>query len=340
MPEKPDNLYCTFCGKAPREVRKLIAGPRVSICDECIKKCNDIIAQEAMKSAREDEPRRRVKPSSPALCCSFCGKQQHEAQTLIAGPSAYICDECIGLCNDIISEELDRADTAATLLATLPQNVRALIAGVLKRGLPAAARIRAVLKEQVTEDFANRVADGEPRNERIWGPWHLAGDWKDIHELVEGPASEENESHADDGLTARSPGAPSGERAEIPRWVPPNHRAPFRDLGGPRCSGAARGGAQSRRVAPVSRTCPREAPRGTRAAAGRPTEVADELTQATGWTVTGARHGAPARKAAPRNLSSVDLWFQEPTGAEELPQAGGASDGRCRREDRGPLERF
>ena len=43
------NLSCSFCGKSQREVRKLIAGPTVYICDECIKLCNDIIAEEAEK---------------------------------------------------------------------------------------------------------------------------------------------------------------------------------------------------------------------------------------------------------------------------------------------------
>ena len=41
------NLSCSFCGKSQREVRKLIAGPTVYICDECIKLCNDIIAEES-----------------------------------------------------------------------------------------------------------------------------------------------------------------------------------------------------------------------------------------------------------------------------------------------------
>jgi ATP-dependent Clp protease ATP-binding subunit ClpX len=40
------------------------------------------------------------------LYCSFCGKSQHEVRKLIAGPSVYICDECVELCNDIIREEL------------------------------------------------------------------------------------------------------------------------------------------------------------------------------------------------------------------------------------------
>src|SRR6195952_3887136 len=42
------------------------------------------------------------------LSCSFCGKSQKEVRKLIAGPTVYICDECIGLCNDIIAEEIEK----------------------------------------------------------------------------------------------------------------------------------------------------------------------------------------------------------------------------------------
>ena len=44
--------------------------------------------------------------SGKLLYCSFCGKSQHEVKKLIAGPSVYICDECVDLCNDIIREEI------------------------------------------------------------------------------------------------------------------------------------------------------------------------------------------------------------------------------------------
>ncbi|MBE9504500.1 MAG: ATP-dependent Clp protease ATP-binding subunit ClpX [Proteobacteria bacterium] len=45
------------------------------------------------------------------LVCSFCGKKQEEVKKLIAGPTVYICDECIELCNDIIEEEFEKEDT-------------------------------------------------------------------------------------------------------------------------------------------------------------------------------------------------------------------------------------
>lgn len=47
-------LYCSFCGKSQHEVRKLIAGPSVFICDECVDLCNDIIREEVQESASED----------------------------------------------------------------------------------------------------------------------------------------------------------------------------------------------------------------------------------------------------------------------------------------------
>src|SRR5437660_3662268 len=51
------------------------------------------------------------------LSCSFCGKSQKEVKKLIAGPTVYICDECIGLCNDIIAEEIEKEEQVAGLQA-------------------------------------------------------------------------------------------------------------------------------------------------------------------------------------------------------------------------------
>jgi len=54
---------------------------------------------------------RRREEGHGNLQCSFCGKSQKEVKKLIAGPTVYICDECIGLCNDIIAEEVDREES-------------------------------------------------------------------------------------------------------------------------------------------------------------------------------------------------------------------------------------
>ena len=58
--------------------------------------------------------------SEKLLYCSFCGKSQHEVRKLIAGPSVFICDECIELCNDIIRDEAQGEQQAPGARAGLP----------------------------------------------------------------------------------------------------------------------------------------------------------------------------------------------------------------------------
>src|SRR5512139_2868161 len=53
--------------------------------------------------------------SDKLLYCSFCGKSQHEVRKLIAGPSVFVCDECIALCNDIIREEAQSGEELGKL---------------------------------------------------------------------------------------------------------------------------------------------------------------------------------------------------------------------------------
>jgi len=61
------------------------------------------------------------------LYCSFCGKSQHEVRKLIAGPSVYICDECVELCNDIIREELDEAGADKHEKLPTPKDIHAFL---------------------------------------------------------------------------------------------------------------------------------------------------------------------------------------------------------------------
>ena len=79
------------------------------------------------------------------LYCSFCGKSQHEVKKLIAGPSVFICDECIDLCNDIIRDEISNLDTISSAKTELP--TPAEITGLLDQyviGQQTAKRILAV----------------------------------------------------------------------------------------------------------------------------------------------------------------------------------------------------
>jgi len=68
------------------------------------------------------------KREGQSLCCSFCGKSQKEVKKLIAGPTVYICDECIGLCNDIIAEEMDREEQVdGKLRIPRPSEIKAVL---------------------------------------------------------------------------------------------------------------------------------------------------------------------------------------------------------------------
>ena len=59
--------------------------------------------------------------SEKLLYCSFCGKSQHEVRKLIAGPSVFICDECVELCNDIIREEVQEGSETASARNKFPR---------------------------------------------------------------------------------------------------------------------------------------------------------------------------------------------------------------------------
>lgn len=61
------------------------------------------------------------------LYCSFCGKSQHEVRKLIAGPSVYICDECVELCNDIIREELEEVSSSEHEQLPKPKEIHAFL---------------------------------------------------------------------------------------------------------------------------------------------------------------------------------------------------------------------
>ena len=75
-----------------------------------------------------DDKQGNNKDSDRLLYCSFCGKSQHEVRKLIAGPSVFICDECVELCNDIIREEIQEKPIAGggSSLPT-PHDIKAIL---------------------------------------------------------------------------------------------------------------------------------------------------------------------------------------------------------------------
>jgi hypothetical protein len=98
-------LACSFCGKNQPQVRKLIAGPGVYICDQCISKAGQVIATGEAAAT----PLSAVKPIGEDITtakCSFCGKRRYQVSGLAAAARAAICTECLALCHEITAEEL------------------------------------------------------------------------------------------------------------------------------------------------------------------------------------------------------------------------------------------
>ncbi|PRD39764.1 UNVERIFIED_CONTAM: clpX [Trichonephila clavipes] len=119
---------------------------------------------------------------SKLLFCSFCGKSQHEVRKLIAGPSVYICDECVDLCNDIIREEVqdktdektaDRLPTPRELKSTLDDYVigqdqakRVLAVAPRHRGRAVEEQYPAHRPDRLGQDAAGRNA-GAPAQRAV-----------------------------------------------------------------------------------------------------------------------------------------------------------------------------
>jgi ClpX C4-type zinc finger len=126
------------------------------------------------------------------LNCSFCGKSQREVRKLIAGPNVYICDECIGLCNDIIAED----QAGRSWAATLPGDARVFITDTLDRGSTAAERLL---------NFVEQLGLTLPVEVRM-AMANLTSAWMTLRAAV----------HDDDAGKASR-----GGEVEVPAWVQP-----------------------------------------------------------------------------------------------------------------------
>jgi len=96
---------CSFCNKSQHDVRKLVAGPNVNICDECVDICVDILAED-----RKDTPPPVKKPSTPlgtmayiersashlAVQCSLCHMHTPVEHTLSVHSRGVLCVGCVG----------------------------------------------------------------------------------------------------------------------------------------------------------------------------------------------------------------------------------------------------
>jgi ATP-dependent Clp protease ATP-binding subunit ClpX len=91
------------------------------------------------------------------LYCSFCGKSQHEVRKLIAGPSVFICDECVELCNDIIREEMQEGTSESTSKLPKPHEIDEM----LNQYVIGQARAKKVLSVAVYNHYKRLDAGGK-----------------------------------------------------------------------------------------------------------------------------------------------------------------------------------
>lgn len=108
-------LRCSFCNKAQTDVQKLIAGPEVFICDECIGVCNDIIADDArFRRVRNDasiEPPATaaapVEPTTRIVTCSLCGMSLPWEEAVPVPERGILCPGCTGEIEAALAEKRD-----------------------------------------------------------------------------------------------------------------------------------------------------------------------------------------------------------------------------------------
>jgi len=108
------------------------------------------------------------------LYCSFCGKSQHEVRKLIAGPSVFICDECIELCNDIIRDEV-QADAPAESGARAGLPTPSEIASILDQYVIGQYKAKRILAVAVYNHYKRLRHKGKKRRHRTVKEQHPAG---------------------------------------------------------------------------------------------------------------------------------------------------------------------
>jgi ATP-dependent protease Clp ATPase subunit len=108
MPDSFAYLSCSFCGKSQKQVRKLIAGADAYICDGCVSSAHAVIAEPGRTATTPIATIALVNDEPGAAQCGFCGKRRDQVAAMASAGDRRICDECLGLCDEILSEELSR----------------------------------------------------------------------------------------------------------------------------------------------------------------------------------------------------------------------------------------
>jgi hypothetical protein len=116
-PTNKTSVTCSFCGKHQDEVRKMVAGPTVYICDECIDLCNDIIAKEDSAEASNPDLQPSIVGSpSVSVLCIVCHLPKPATEVLTVPEAGFVCHPCADAIRAVAEAELPPLSNASTLL--------------------------------------------------------------------------------------------------------------------------------------------------------------------------------------------------------------------------------
>jgi ATP-dependent protease Clp ATPase subunit len=98
-------LSCSFCGRDQKQLKKLIVGPDARICDRCLGRVHTVLAAAGQTASTPIATIRPVDDEAHDGRCSFCGKGRYQVEAMAAAGDAWICNECLDLCDEIVSED-------------------------------------------------------------------------------------------------------------------------------------------------------------------------------------------------------------------------------------------
>lgn len=103
------DMLCSFCGLPPGQVAKLVAGPRVYICDTCISTATQVLRGKEESPGSEKAGLRRA-PSTSRLRCSFCGGRARQDLAVVSSGGKRVCETCLDQCGSIVGSRLQNQE--------------------------------------------------------------------------------------------------------------------------------------------------------------------------------------------------------------------------------------
>jgi hypothetical protein len=107
-PAAGQKLICSFCGKGQDQVRKLIAGPSVYICDECVDLCNDVLEGECEHETPAGGTPQQSTIFDLDVCCTLCHLPKPREELVAVPDRGFICAVCIDAVKSAVDEREEK----------------------------------------------------------------------------------------------------------------------------------------------------------------------------------------------------------------------------------------